>query len=522
MTASDANAHLRADLLTQAARTSRREQILSGDVFPDIDDLRSGLPFFKGDMRLDIKTFLQSTLLDRSHNSAVRDALQLAFDNPTCDTIRHASSLIDVESELKTRLDLYSAYLGDEAARDRTVRCAVEHVGLQDRTAAVHTLALGFGLAFMSPRLKAPTAITTALVDEFGERGGRIMQRVADLYARAAAVEGVDADAALEDEMAAASKPKAAIQIEDGIPEAYHGGPPPEPERVEPGAIVVPPSPKTATTSHGREIWKSWAGIAGERLPIAQVKDLAASARRLVDAFPWAEEPLMTVLSDLEAGGDVVFRHTCLLGEPGTGKSAVVNAIATEFGLPYDEFSLAGMADSSAMGTSSRFGTAEECAPLLLIKREKLASVCMLWDELEKTSESRHNGSALDVLLPFLSPHQAKRLRDPCLNVPVDLSYVSHFATVNSLSGVPGPLRDRMRIIRMPSPGWQHLGVITERVLDGIAKRHRRNRGFYPPLAQDEMDLIKDKWAGGSLRRVERYVEQIVAGRDKHQQFGRA
>lgn len=522
MTASDASAQLRADLLTQAAYLSRREQILAGDCFPELDELRSGLPFFKGQLTLDIKTFLQSALLDRSHDPAVRDALQLAYDNPVRDTLRNAASLIEFQQGLKRRLDLYACYLGDDAARDRMIRRAFEDAGHPDLAMASNTLALGFGLAFMSQRLRAPTAITTAFVDEYVERGRGIMLRVSDLHVRSLAAENAGNETfSLEDLFAAASRTQPEVKIEDGIPDAYLGGSPPEPKPEVRGAIVVPKLDRRGSST-ARDIMKAWDGLDGTPLPIVQVGDVAAAAARLVSRYPWAEELVYTLCSDLDEGGDAVFRHSCIVGDPGTGKSAFVAEVLTEFGLPVEIFSLAGVADSSAMGTSSRYSSAEESAVLKVIRREKKASVGMVWDELEKVADGTNNGSAQDALLPFLVPHQAKRLRDPALNVAVDLSYVSHFATSNNLSKVPAPLKDRLRILRMPSPGWQHIGLLSERVLDDIAKRRRHPRAFYPPLAQDEVDVIKDQWFGGSIRRIERYVEIIVAGRDKHQQFGRA
>ena len=67
---------------------------------------------------------------------------------------------------------------------------------------------------------------------------------------------------------------------------------------------------------------------------------------------------------------------------------------------------MAGIADGSMGGTSAQWGSARESVPLQLIKRSKTASVAVIWDEIEKAGDSKHNGSAMDTLLPMLEIDQ--------------------------------------------------------------------------------------------------------------------
>jgi ATP-dependent Lon protease len=165
------------------------------------------------------------------------------------------------------------------------------------------------------------------------------------------------------------------------------------------------------------------------------------------------------------------------------------------------------------MGTSAQWASSRESVPLQLIKRVGLASVGVIWDEIEKTGTRRENGHAGDALLPMLEPDQAKRLRDLALEVEVDLSAVSHFATANSLEGVPKPLLDRMRIITMPDPTWQHLGTLTRQILDRLAAERGLDPRWHESLAEDELDLVRANWPGGSIRQLTTIVRAIADGR---------
>src|SRR5690606_26173962 len=126
----------------------------------------------------------------------------------------------------------------------------------------------------------------------------------------------------------------------------------------------------------------------------------------------------------------------------------------------------------------------------------------LVWDEIEKASTTSHNGSALDALLPMLERRQSKHVRDPALEVECNLSAVNHFATANSLDGVPAPLRDRMRVLRMPDPSWQHIGSLAETIMWDLMQSRGLDARWLTPLAPDEIDVIKRAWPGGSLRQL--------------------
>jgi ATP-dependent Lon protease len=118
-------------------------------------------------------------------------------------------------------------------------------------------------------------------------------------------------------------------------------------------------------------------------------------------------------------------------------------------------------------------------------------------------------------LLPLLEPSQASRFRDLALEVECDLSAVTHFATANTIDGIPPPLRDRMRVLTMPEPSWTHIHTLTKQIVARIAVERGIDPRWYAPLAEDEIELMLAVWPGGSIRQLRRIVETLIDGRDR-------
>lgn len=491
----------------------RAHEIIKAGKLPTLGDLQSGAPFFGGSIVRDMRAWAQDwlynsrtqTFIEQNASpervAQIRNAVERLMNVCDVDAMTDVRAALDgVETSSVRRIDLYLACSADAAARKRAADAITER-GTIWRISAMNIvlrMAVARGL-MLAEHNTMPDYLEAGLHDL--RQTGRLIARY-------------DAAASLIEEKEAEEQDAKA----DELMRAVLGGDP-DSERDAgdawaPGLIVVPLLSDVGTNWR-REINKGWRDYAGRPMPVVRRGDLAAQRRTLVERWPHAAEIIDIVLGDLAAREDVRFRPTLLVGEPGSGKSSLARAICETVSLPCELQSFAGVHDASMMGTSAQWSSARESVPLQLIKRAGKASVAVIWDEIEKVGTRRDNGSPLDALLPMLEPDQARRYRDLALEVEVDLSMVSHFATANSLDGVAAPVRDRMRVLTMPTPGWQHLSVLTKQIVDRVARERGIDPRWFQPLGEDEMDLIRSAWPGGSIRQLMRIVTSILDGRDK-------
>lgn len=181
--------------------------------------------------------------------------------------------------------------------------------------------------------------------------------------------------------------------------------------------------------------------------------------------------------------------------------------------LPHDTIPCGGVSDGTFAGTPRRWSTGEPSLPVALITRYKAAGPGAILDEIEKVGSSRHNGQAHDALLAFLERETASRFHDPYVQAPCDLSNVAWLMTANSLEGLSAPLRDRCRVIPFPEPGREHLPTLSRQIISDILAEQGLDRRWVSPLDGIEVEAVTKAWPGGSLRKLRRVIEVILASR---------
>jgi hypothetical protein len=291
----------------------------------------------------------------------------------------------------------------------------------------------------------------------------------------------------------------AAIPQDDGQPVA---------DEDLPGVTVIAGEPKLSAP---------YKALIGVPTPFQMTPDVREVRDVLRTEFPHAHDAIDLMLGDLRPGEPLRFRPFCLVGEPGSGKSRLIRRLAEMLSAPIRRYDGAASADNAFGGTPKRWSTAQACFPLTAVAETKCANVIVMIDEVDKAAPGFFNGSLHQALMPFLERETSHSYPDTGFEIEVDLSWVCYAMTANDDSHLPKPLKDRLRIIRMPTPGPKQLELLCASVMADLAVEMNVPAAFLSAIAPDEMAVIAKAWGkDGSIRQLQKIVRGTVTARDQH------
>lgn len=238
-----------------------------------------------------------------------------------------------------------------------------------------------------------------------------------------------------------------------------------------------------------------------------EVDELAAT---LFDEAPNFSGPIQAIRSNAQANIRqgarwLQFKPVVIESGPGSGKTRLVHRLAELSGLPIVYLDCSTMTNMAPiLGQDSAWSHARAGEIIERLSRDNVANALVVLDELDKLQNHGHHAGPTpsESLVGLLEKRTAAAHLDHFTQLTIDLSFLNWVILTNDAGRLSPPLLDRCRVIRLPSPTPEEIGI--------IAAREIARRGLEPELVAPITQAVR-RGQITSLRRLHKLLDAASA-----------
>jgi ATP-dependent Lon protease len=213
-----------------------------------------------------------------------------------------------------------------------------------------------------------------------------------------------------------------------------------------------------------------WEQHTEDRLDLAKAEEVLDERHHGLEKV---KERVLEFLAVLKLKGDLKGPVLCFTGPPGVGKTSLGAAIADALGRKFVRMAVGGVTDESEIrGHRKTYIGAMPGKLITSYTQVGVNNPLIMIDEIDKIGKD-FRGDPASALLEVLDPKQNHAFVDRYLEIPYDLSHTLFICTANVLDNIPGPLRDRMEVIRLS--GYtenEKLAIATKHLVPELLDNH--------------------------------------------------